>query len=147
MNRSPCYLLVLLAVCLQSSAFVPSNFVQQTSKINYQKSQSIATLTKQSTSSELHISIGSVDSSIGTISTTISSILPTATPLRRHAKLLLLLLTTVIIIATKKKSSLLWPGTYSSDSSDSSGYPLPPGSFGCPFIGYDLFRYVVSLSI
>jgi len=143
MNRSPCYLLVLLAVCLQlSSAFVPSNFVQQTNNINHKKSP-IATLNNnKKQSSALHISIGSVDSSIGTISTTISSILPTATPLRRHAKLLLLLLTTVIIIATKKKSSLLWPGTYSSDSNNE--YPLPPGSFGCPFIGYDLFRYVSS---
>jgi len=139
MNRSPYYLLVLLAVCLQSSAFVPSNFVQQTSKINHQKSQPIVTLNNKKQSSELHISIGSIaSSSIGTI----SSILPT--PLRRHAKLLLLLLTTIttFIIATKKKSSLLWPGTYSSDSNNE--YPLPPGSFGCPFIGYDLFRYVVS---
>jgi len=149
MKRSPCYLLVLLAVCLQiSSAFVPSNFAQQTSNINHQKSQpQIATLKKQSTSSALHISIGNyASSSIGTISTTLSSILPT-TPLRRQAKLLLLLLTTVttFIIASKKKSSLLWPGTHVSSSSDSSDeYPLPPGSFGCPFIGYDLFRYVVS---
>ena len=146
MTRSPCYLLVLLAACLQlSSAFVPSNFVQQTSNINYKKSQPIATLKKQSTSSALHISIGSyASSSIGSISTTLSSILPT-NPLRRHAKLLLLFLTTIttFIIATKKKSSLLWPGTHVSDSSDNE-YPLPPGSFGCPFIGYDLFRYVVS---
>jgi len=122
---------------------VPSNFAQQTSNINHQKSQpQIATLKKQSTSSALHISIGNyASSSIGTISTTLSSILPT-TPLRRQAKLLLLLLTTVttFIIASKKKSSLLWPGTHVSSSSDSSDeYPLPPGSFGCPFIGYDLF--------
>ena len=144
MNKSPCYLLVLLAACLQiSSAFVPSNFVQQTNNINHQKSQPIATLNNNGKqSSALHISIGSyASSSIGALSTTLSSILPT--PLRRHAKLLLLLLTTIttFIIATKKKSSLLWPGTYV-NSSDSE-YPLPPGSFGCPFIGYDLFRYVV----
>ena len=139
MNRSPCYLLVLLAVCLQpSSAFVPSNFVQQTNINRHQKSQPIATLNNRKQSSALHISIGS---SLGTISNTLSSLLPT-TPLRRHAKLLLLLLTTItaFIIASKKKSSLLWPGTYVSMDSE---YPLPPGSFGCPFIGYDLFRYVI----
>ena len=150
MNKSLCYLLVLLAACLQiSSAFVPSNFAQQTNNINYQKSHPIATLKKQSTSSALHISIGSyASSSIGSISTTLSSILPTTTPLRRHAKLLLLLLTTIttFIIASKKKSSLLWPGTHVSSSDSSNEYPLPPGSFGCPFIGYDLFRYVVSSS-
>lgn len=144
MNRSPCYLLVLLAACLQiSSAFVPSNFVQQTNNINYQKSQPIATLNNKKQSSALHISIGSIgsyaSSSIGTILTALSS---SVTPLRRHAKLLLLLLTT-FIIATKKKSSLLWPGTHV--NSDNNEYPLPPGSFGCPFIGYDLFRYVISL--
>ena len=145
MNRSPCYLLVLLAACLQlSSAFVPSTFVR-TNINRHKKSQPIATLNNKKQSSALHISIGSIgsyaSSSIGTIPTTLSSILPT-TPIRRHAKLLLLLLTTIttFIIATKKKSSLLWPGTYVSDSE----YPLPPGSFGCPFIGYDLFRYVVS---
>ena len=143
MNRSPCYLLVLLlAACLQISyAFVPSNFVQQTNNINYQKSQPIATLNNKKQSSALHISIGSyASSSIGsTISSTLSSLV---TPLRRHAKLLLLLLTTVatFIIATKKKSSLLWPGTHVNN--DNNEYPLPPGSFGCPFIGYDLFRYV-----
>ena len=144
MNKSQCCLLVLLAACLQlSSAFVPSNFVQQTNNINHQKSQPIATLNcNRKQSSALHISIGSIaSSSIGTISATLSSILPT-TPLRRHAKLLLLLLTTVttFIIASKKKSSLLWPGTHVSSDNE---YPLPPGSFGCPFIGYDLFRYVV----
>ena len=148
MKRSPCYLLLLLAVCLQlSSAFVPSNFVQQTNNINHQKSKSIATLNNNNKqSSALHISIDSyASSSIGSISTAISTILPATTPLRRHAKLLLLLLTTVttFVIASKKKSSLLWPGTHVSSSDSSNEYPLPPGSFGCPFIGYDLFRYVI----
>ena len=146
MNRSPCYLLLvlLLAACLHiSSAFAPSNFLQ-TNNINHQKSQPIATLINinRKQSSALHISIGSyASSSIGTISTAISSLV---IPLRRHAKLLLLLLTTVttLLIATKKKSSLLWPGTHIGRSN--SEYPLPPGSYGCPFIGYDLFRYVVS---
>ena len=117
MNRSPCYLLVLLAVCLHlSSAFVPSQF-EQRANINHKKYQPIATLNtkKQSTSSALHISVGSIGSyttnTIGAIGTAVSSL---ATPLRRHARLLLMLLTTLatVLISTKKKSSLLWPGTH-----------------------------------
>ena len=148
MNRSPCYLLVLLAVCLHlSSAFVPSQF-EQRANINHKKYRSIATLNtkKQSTSSAFHISVGSIGSyttntigTIGTIGTAFSSL---ATPLRRHARLLLFLLTTLatVLISTKKKSSLLWPGTYVNDND--SEYPLPPGSYGCPFIGNDIFGYV-----
>ena len=145
MNRSPCYLLVLLAVCLHlSSAFVPSQF-EQRANINHKKYRSIATLNtkKQSTSSALHISVGSIVSyttnTIGTIGTAFSSL---ATPLRRHAKLLLILLTTLatVLISIKKKSSLLWPGTYVNDND--SEYPLPPGSYGCPFIGHNIFGYV-----
>ena len=133
MNRSPCYLLVLLAVCLHlSSAFVPSKF-EQRANINHKKYQPIiATLNtkKQSTSSALHISVGSIGSyttnTIGAIGTAFSSL---ATPLRRHAKLLLILLTTLatVLISIKKKSSLLWPGTYVNDNN--SEYPLPPGSY------------------
>ena len=144
MNRSPCYLLVLLAVCLHlSSAFVPSKFEQRANIKKYQPIIATLNTKKQSTSSALHISVGSISSyttnTIGTIGTAFSSL---ATPLRRHAKLLLILLTTLatVLISTKKKSSLLWPGTYVNDND--SEYPLPPGSYGCPFIGHNLFGYV-----
>lgn len=158
MNRPPCCLLLLfLFLASAASAFVPSpvaNFVQRKDirrrlyhTVGPSTSSTIALKNQHSTSS-LHVSVGGY--ATGAAGTVFSSFLNPAIAKMRRTKILLLLLastaTMTIILLTKRGGttnpllqSLLWPGTTTQIDSQYSDISLPPGGYGCPFLGYDLF--------
>ena len=87
-----------------------------------------ATSTKSTTTTALCMSTPSIAVVAKSAFTAIFS------QLRHHANKLLLVLLTVSLLIAKRSNpqTLLWPGTQTDKDCNA---PLPPGAYGCPFIG------------